>query len=264
MQAFVDCFGVESACKASGDKTGAVLRDTASAVSWDTTSTALGGAAADAPRFATWKPRDRTADSLGNATWKEAHQKLLELAAERASLDFEEGRWFLSALRSDTHRRMGYASFAQYVERLFGYGRRFTQEKLRVAEALEELPATSEALRTGGVSFSTVRELTRVAIPSTEQAWLRVARGKTARDVERLVSGQRPGSLPGDVPEPGLERHTLRFEVTGEVLATFREAMAKIRRDAGEPLDDDAALLALARLVLGGREKQGARATRWR
>jgi 5-methylcytosine-specific restriction endonuclease McrA len=49
----------------------------------------------------------------------------------------------------------------------------------------------------------------------------------------------------------------LRFEVTGEVLASFREALAKLRRDAGGPLDDDATLLLMARHVLGGPTDDG-------
>ena len=38
-----------------------------------------------------------------------------------------------------------------------------------------------------------------------------------------------------------MTRHVLRFEVSGEALASFREAMTKLRREAGEALDDDAA-----------------------
>src|SRR5690349_15562276 len=74
--------------------------------------------------------------------WHSAHEALQRLAKKRSGLDFEEGRWLLAALRAGTHLRLGYGSFAEYVERLFGYGARATQEKLRIAEALEELPAT--------------------------------------------------------------------------------------------------------------------------
>jgi hypothetical protein len=49
----------------------------------------------------------------------------------------------------------------------------------------------------------------------------------------------------------------LRFEVSGEVLASFREALAKLRRDAGGRLDDDATLLLMARHVLGGPTDDG-------
>jgi hypothetical protein len=65
-----------------------------------------------------------------------------------------------------------------------------------VAEALESLPEVGQALREGAVSWSCVRELTRVATPETESTWLARARGRTVREVEKLVSGHRPGSLP--------------------------------------------------------------------
>jgi 5-methylcytosine-specific restriction endonuclease McrA len=195
-------------------------------------------------------------DSTGS-DWQAAHEALLRLALARAGLDFEEGQWLLAAHRSRAHERLGYGGFVEYVERLFGYAPRLTYEKLRVAEALETLPELGQALREGAVSWSCVRELTRVATPETESTWLARARGRTVREVEKLVSGHRPGSLPDDPAEPSAERHVLRFEVSGEVLATFRAAMTKIRTEAGGPLDDDAALLLLARQVLAGPSDDG-------
>src|SRR6187399_1896235 len=190
-------------------------------------------------------------------SWQRAHEELVRLAEKRAGLDFEEGRWLLRAFRSAVHVRLGYGAFNEYTERLFGYGPRLNQEKLRVAEALEELPETARDLQTGAVSFSLARELTRVATPSTEQEWLEAARGRSVREVEHLVSGHRPGSLPDDVPDSRLKHHGLRLDLSGEVFATFREAMAKIRRDAGESLDDDAAILLLCRQALEGPKDPG-------
>jgi len=192
-----------------------------------------------------------------DAAWLQAHQELVRLANDRAGLDFEEGRWLLRAHREETHLRIGFASFLEYAERLFGYGPRLTREKLRVAEALEELPDTARALRTGTINFSVARELTRVATLSTEKEWLEAAQGRTAREVERLVSGHRPGSLPDDVPDSDLKRHVLRLELAATVMAAFREAMEKMRRDAGESLDDDAALLLLCRAALEGPDDPG-------
>jgi hypothetical protein len=60
--------------------------------------------------------------------WVQAHAELSRLAGERAALDAEEGRWLLCAWRSAVHVHLGYASFAQYIERLFGYKPRTTQE----------------------------------------------------------------------------------------------------------------------------------------
>ena len=201
---------------------------------------------------------DTAADAeTGAGDWKRAHEELVRLAALRASLDWDEGRWLVSALRFGAHLRLGFGSFVEYVERLFGYRPRFTQEKLRVAEALEELPELDRALRDGELSWSAVRELTRVATMNTEKRWIEAARGRTVRDVEKLVSGRKPGDRPDDAATPEATRHSLRFDVSAEVLATFREAMAKLRRDAGGRLDDDAALLLMARQVLGGPTDSG-------
>src|SRR5688572_7282354 len=101
----------------------------------------------------------------GRGSWLHAHEALVKLAKKRAGLAFEEGRLLLSALRGEAHARLGYGAFAEYVERLFGYRPRQTQEKLRVAEALEALPNTTHELQAGKVCFSAVRELTRVATP---------------------------------------------------------------------------------------------------
>jgi HNH endonuclease/RuvA, C-terminal domain len=197
-------------------------------------------------------------DTVGKAaSWQQAHEALVRLAKARAGLDFDEGERLLEALRARAHERLGFGSFVEYVERLFGYAPRLTHDKLRVAEALQELPELGRALYEGQASWSCVRELSRVATRETEHAWLEAARGRTVREVERRVSGHQRGSLPSDPTCPQAQQHVLRFEVSGEVLATFREAMAQIRRAAGGPLADDAALLLMARHVLGGPSDEG-------
>jgi hypothetical protein len=45
--------------------------------------------------------------------------------------------------------------------------------------------------------------------------------------------------------------------VAPDTFATFREAMLRLRRQAGDSLDDDAVLLAMARQVLGGPRDEG-------
>jgi hypothetical protein len=189
--------------------------------------------------------------------WRAAHEALTRLARTRAGLDFEEGQRLRAAQLARVHERLGCASFVEYIERLFGYSPRLTLGKLRVAEVLERLPALADALRSGSASWSSLRELTRVATSETERAWLDASRGKTMREVERLVSGHRPGDLPTDAKDVSAERHVLRFEVSGEVLATFREAVAKLRQDAGGSLDDDAVLLLMARQVLAESADDG-------
>src|SRR6188768_2281129 len=132
----------------------------------------------------------------GQTEWVRAHEALSRLAKERAAADAVEGRCLLAALRSAAHMHLGFGSFGEYVERMFGYARRSTQEKLRVAEALEQLPAIAEALETGSLNWSCARELTRVAVAETEREWLEAARGKTVHQLETLVAGKAPGDTP--------------------------------------------------------------------
>ena len=189
--------------------------------------------------------------------WQRAHDELSRLARSRARLDWEEGRLLLDALRSNAHLHLGFGAFGEYVERMLGYTRRATEERLRVAEALERSPGLEKALRDGTLSWSAVRELTCVATTTNEQAWLEVAKGHTLRQIEELVAGHRAGDNPDDGYDPLLRRHVLRFEVSPETYATFREVMAKLRREAGSSLDDDASLLLLARQILGGPTDEG-------
>jgi hypothetical protein len=126
---------------------------------------------------------------VGSEEWALAHEALSKLRLKRAGLDADEGTWLLRAFRAAAHVYFGYASFGEYIERLFGMSRRATEEKLRVAEALEELPALSAALHLGKLNWSVVRELSRVAMRNTEREWVAAAHGRTAREIERLVSG---------------------------------------------------------------------------
>src|SRR3970282_1602297 len=62
---------------------------------------------------------------------------------------------------------------------------------VRVARAPGTLPPLAQALARGELSYSKVRELTRVATPETESRLLAVGRAGTAEHVERIVRGWR-------------------------------------------------------------------------
>jgi hypothetical protein len=181
--------------------------------------------------------------------WVLAHEDVLGIARERAGLECREGACLLGALRQRVHQHLGYGGFPEYTDRHLGYGRRTTDDKLRTAQALEHLPELARAQREGRLPPSAIRELARVATAETENAWLEAAAGRRVREVERLVSGRARGDLPTELPRPELERHVLRFDVSAETLAAFRDAIGRIRELAGAPLEDDAALLMMARIV---------------
>jgi hypothetical protein len=208
-----------------------------------------------------WQPaNDAPQASLTSSTpldWKRAHKELVELSHKHAELDAEIGRWLLYAERAATPAWLGYSSVREYAEHLFGFTARQTQERLRIAEALEELPMLRVALELGERPWSVVRELTRVATPQTESEWLKAAHNRTARQVEQMVRGHRPGDHPGDPRDAQLIPKVLRFELSPEVYATVQEALGKVRRDAGERIDDEHALLLMARQVLTGPRDEG-------
>ena len=70
------------------------------------------------------------------------------------------------------HALWGYADELHAARCIFGLGVRDTRERVRVDRALRELPRVEAAFVSGEVSYSRVREVTRVAEPSTETEWL--------------------------------------------------------------------------------------------
>jgi len=72
-----------------------------------------------------------------------------------------------------------------------GIGMIAAREKVRVARSLESFPRISEAFRSGEISYSKVRAMTRVATAENQDYLLQIARHGTASHVERLVSNYR-------------------------------------------------------------------------
>ena len=185
----------------------------------------------------------------------EVDHALHALAARGRAHELEVARWLVRAEAIEVHRRFGFGSLAEYVERRLGLSRRELREKLRVARALTTLPLTAEALRRGEQSWSAVRELTRVATPETEAEWLTYGRGRTVRQLERRVARHRPGDTPRT---PRHEAHLSRrlvFEVAPEELSKVRAALDVISRGlVGSAAAPGGLLVAMAEVVLGQRD----------
>ncbi|MCB9565397.1 MAG: hypothetical protein H6708_33845, partial [Kofleriaceae bacterium] len=111
---------------------------------------------------------ERRGAGAGSPTASAAPFDRRGVAQRRAALDAEEARWLVAAQRIALHRRFGYATLAEYLERILGYGPRAAREWLRVATALQTLPKIADALARGAHSYSAVRELTRVGRHDTE------------------------------------------------------------------------------------------------
>ncbi len=173
--------------------------------------------------------------------------------SSKGALDVEIGRWLLVAQREGVERELGFGSFAEYVERRLGFDARTTYERLRVARALETLPGLAALLRTGERSWSAVRELTRVAKPENEAAWIEASERKTVRQIEAEVSGREPGDNPWDDVDPLLVMHRLVFEVPPDELAEWKEAAEVVRREIGPAATSREVLRAMVQMALGQR-----------
>jgi hypothetical protein len=142
------------------------------------------------------------------------------------------------------------ATFGEYAERFARLTPRQTEDRLRVAVALERLPELDVALARGRLPFTAVRELCRVVEPGTERCWLDRTAGLSVGAIQKLVSGREPGDLPDDPPRA--QRHRLSFEVGAEVYALFRDAQRMLRADGNGAFTDEDLLRVMARKVLDG------------
>ncbi|MEN9505123.1 MAG: hypothetical protein RI958_1049, partial [Actinomycetota bacterium] len=82
-------------------------------------------------------------------------------------------------------------------------------ERLRVGRALQQLPSIKQAFWDGHLSYSKVRELTRVATPESERRWCDVARHLTAGQLAKLVAAGRRATRQGDCRQ--LAERSLRW-----------------------------------------------------
>jgi Domain of unknown function (DUF222) len=95
----------------------------------------------------------------------------------------------------------GFASCAAWLTWRIGLAPGAAREHVRVARALGTLPRLAQALARGELSYSKVRELTRVATPETEERLRAVARRGNAEHVARLVQGWRRMDLKTELRE---------------------------------------------------------------
>jgi hypothetical protein len=201
--------------------------------------------------------------------FEQLHRRLKRIVKARGALDAQEAAALREAQSTKMWRYFGCSSLVDYMEREMGYTARAALERLRVANAIEELPVIADALDQGSLSFSGARELTRIVTPETQQAWLDAAEDKSSRQIEEMVRGHKPGDLPTDAPDPALRTKVLRFEVKLATAGLERQAKKKLEKERGERLDDDAFVRALFMMVLegpcgaadsGGEARAGARA----
>ena len=182
--------------------------------------------------------------------WMELDRRLRDYGRQRSALDAAESFDLVRAEDIRVYLNFGCAHHYEYMERVFGLGPHAARERMRVARALVSLPATGMKLATGELTFSAVRELTRVAIPDTEAAWLAAMEGKSLCEVEELVAGHVRGDLPDDPTTPDLRPRKLGLELPPEVYALWRQARAALATERGSEITEADFVETMCRRVL--------------
>ncbi|MGV8118588.1 MAG: HNH endonuclease [Candidatus Xenobiia bacterium LiM19] len=105
--------------------------------------------------------------------------------------------WIMEMDERKLYNDFGCSNVFQYATRYLSLGEHTIAEILRTGKALVQLPLISEAYEKGQISSSHIREISRVATEETDRFWCDTARGKTVREVEKLVAFTPKGGLPG-------------------------------------------------------------------
>jgi len=185
----------------------------------------------------TGSPSEVGADSSVPA-WQKLHGEMKSATRRRCAWDAENARHLREAEAMQLWTHFGYISILEYLEREHGVEPRVAHDRLRVSQALGELPLMEADLEDGTLQYSHVKELTRVVTPETEEDWLRAARGKTCAEVQAMVAGRKKGDGPEDPDQPDLRLRRMLVEMTPQMVAMFRELRAAIETELGHRVDE--------------------------
>jgi hypothetical protein len=197
-------------------------------------------------------PAARYQAELGAIELDRALAQLLETRRQtewllcRYLADIAEGRRF---------REIGcYSDILHYARERHGLSVKATRERLRIGRALRALPRIEHAFVGGLLSFSRVRELTRVATTDDQDHWLELGRRLPMRELERrvaaVVGAEAMTDAPADVRWRTPEWVELRIKLPAEAWALLSRAMQGARETAEAPMSDAQALEAVAREAL--------------
>jgi hypothetical protein len=150
-------------------------------------------------------PHYQRSEALGNEITElcgyinAATHRLLEMIRQFDS----EGLWQLD----------GICSCAHWLNWKCGIGMNAAREKVRVANALGELPNISATYARGELSYSKVRAMTRVATAENEDYLLMIAHHGTAYHVETLVRKYRRAKRLQDLEEANKQHDERSLQV---------------------------------------------------
>ena len=142
----------------------------------------------------------------------ELGERIAELAARINIATCE-----MLTLVADFDRREGWAdnftSCAEWLAWRTGRTLAAARENVRVAHALKELPLTAEAMKSGQLSYTKARTMTRVAQPETEATLLEFAQSTSAARLEQLARRWKTLSRDGEISAEEVRHRSRTFSV---------------------------------------------------
>jgi hypothetical protein len=113
---------------------------------------------------------------------------LRELSRSLSGHELELSRLVLQFHRADGWRLLGYATETQYVSERLGMSRSSFVARRALGMRLEKLPRVAEALGAGQIGVEAAVQIVRVAVSSTEVAWIDRARQRTIKHLREEVA----------------------------------------------------------------------------
>ena len=151
-------------------------------------------------------------------------EELARRASDAGRLRFEIG-WGLDLLeRSGGDHELGFSSIEAYALERCERSASWTQKARGLARRLERLPALTDALVCGSLSWSMAAVLATVAQPDDAHFWLAEATRRTVREMKALVLERRGAVDEGEHLEADEEMRTLTITVPREDAWCFEHA----------------------------------------
>ncbi len=155
--------------------------------------------------------------------------------------------WFGEVMKRGLYRDMGCSSINQYATQELGFSKSKAGDFIRLARQLENLPVVREAVASGELGYTKVREIVSVATPETQDSWLKAAkrtRKELVNEVKKAKHAARvdPGQgvlLPSSPPVVAPRELPVRFvvDLSPEQEARRSALLERLHKLGGVPSD---------------------------
>jgi 5-methylcytosine-specific restriction endonuclease McrA len=180
--------------------------------------------------------------------------------------------WFGEIMSRSLYRDLGHSSINQYAIQELGFSKSRTDDFIRLARQLENLPAVREAVASGELGYTKARELVSVATPETQDTWLKVAKGTRKELVNEVKKAKRAAKvdpaqgelLPSSPPvvAPRELPVCFRMNLTPEQEARRSALVERLHKLGGVPTDRAELMLEALAALLETKELQGGKCPR--